>query len=191
MATYRVKGLKALKSVLKKHDKARRRQLAKAVRKTARQGAALIRKRVPVAFSELRDSIHAEGHRIVADAPHAAAVETGRRPGKMPPIAPIERWVKLRGMQALTGKAVSRLPGTSTAHAASAVGAAIKSYEKGGAVDINAPRRIAFLIARAIGRRGTKPTWYMKGALPELEEMLDRNIKEALARMMPGAHSEL
>jgi hypothetical protein len=187
MSTYHVKSFGELKALYRKHMRARERRLKQAVAKTARQGAAHVRRNVPVAFSDLRDSVHATATAVVADAPHAAAVEQGSRP-HFPPIAPIVRWVKLRGMQAQAGdRQLGRMPGTTTAAQARSVGAelerhAIASSPSGQAtaIAIDAPTRIAFMIARAIAKRGTRPHWYMRSAVPIVHQFLGANVAAAM-----------
>ncbi len=179
MTTKHVRSIAELKRVLAKDMRARQKRVERAVKKSARRGASVVRRNVPVAFSELRDSVHADGTTIVADAPHAAPVETGSRP-HFPPIEPIERWVKLRGMQGLAGSSTKRLTGTTSRGAAGAVAGMIAGMESGGAVSVDAPRQIAFLIARAISQRGTKPHHYMRGSLPAIMKILDHEVRQAL-----------
>lgn len=146
----------------------------------------MVKRRVPVAFGELRESVKPEaraagGAAIVVDAPHAAPVETGSRP-HMPPLAPLLAWVKLRAAQGLlTPRQIGRLPGRSTAAHAVTVAAALRSMERGGALDVDAPLRIARAIQRAIGDHGTKPHWYARGSLPEIRRVLGSAIRRALA----------
>jgi hypothetical protein len=65
-------------------------------------------------------------------------------------------------------------------HAANWVGARLKESESGGSLDVDAPRRVAFMIARAIAKRGTKPHRYMMRSLPEVVSILDSEIIAAL-----------
>ncbi len=148
------------------------------IRKASNALAQHLRRVVPVAFSELRDSIdpHATGVKI--NAPHAAAIEVGSRP-HFPPIEPLIAWVKLRGMQGLVDERSSgRIPGGSAAP--SAVAGMIGSMEKGGAVSVDAPRRIAFLIARSISKRGTKPHFYARDSIPTAERLLHQQMQKAV-----------
>ena len=188
MSTVRhVKGLKELGQVLRRDMKARERRVQSAIRRTAQKGAAHVRRNVPVAFSELRDSVSATGTKIVADAPHAAAVEVGSRP-HWPPLEPLIKWVKLRGMQGLASdRQLSRLPGTTTEQQARAVNAELSRFAvarsrrgRATALDIDAPRKVAFLIARAISRRGTKPHFYMRNSLAAILGILHIEIEAAL-----------
>ncbi|MGH7297810.1 MAG: hypothetical protein ACRELB_22920, partial [Polyangiaceae bacterium] len=135
---------------------------------------------------ELREAVHAEeraqGAAIVVDAPHAAPVETGSRP-HTPPLAPLVAWVKLRGAQGLLSeRQIGRLPGSTTASHARSVAAGLAAMEKGGALDVNAPVRIARAIQQVIARRGTKPHWYARVALPDLRRILGVAIRDALAK---------
>jgi hypothetical protein len=184
MKTYQVGSLRELGALVSRHQTERERRLRAAAQAAARQGVSLVKRRVPVAHGELREAVHAEEHSrgaaIVVDAPHAAPVETGSRP-HMPPLAPLVAWVKLRGAQGLLSeRQIGRLPGTTTSSHARSVASAFASMEKSGALDVEAPVRIARAIQQAIARRGTKPHWYARGALPELRQILGAAIRDAL-----------
>lgn len=62
--------------------------------------------RPAVDTGELRNSAnlhpHPDGAIVSVDAPHAAFVEYGRRPGRMPPPQPIEDWVRRKSAGDLT-----------------------------------------------------------------------------------------
>ena len=77
----------------------------------AQDGARILREVAPEDLGELRDSIVMHpgdgertkgGSRVIAtvavEAPHAAAVETGRRAGGMPPVAKLEAWAARHGL---------------------------------------------------------------------------------------------
>lgn len=113
-----------------------------AIGKTIEASVPIVQKHVPVAFGELRDSIHAEETAVVADAPHAAPAETGSMP-HMPPVEPLQEWAALKGF--------------------------------------DDPESAGWAIAIKISREGTKPTWYMRGSLPEIRDELERNIRQALS----------
>jgi hypothetical protein len=179
----KVDSFKALQNELRKDLRQKRKAVAGVVRKTARQGAAYVRRQVPVAFGTLRESVHAEKAAIVADSPNAGPAETGSRP-HTPPLAPLVAWVKLRGMQGLTGRRGSgpskRLPGTTTRGHAQSIAGQLGAMEQGGSLDINAPERIARAIQMAIRKRGTKPHWYMRSAIPEVRKILGANMERAM-----------
>jgi hypothetical protein len=186
MKTYQVGSLRDLGALLGRHQAERERRLRAAALVAARQGVSVVKRRVPVAHGELREAVHAEdrpqGAAVVVDAPHAAPVETGSRP-HMPPLAPLVAWVKLRGAQGLlSGRQIGRLPGTTTASHARSVASALGAMEKSGALDVDAPIRIARAIQQAIARRGTKPHWYARSALPDLRRILAAAIRDALAK---------
>ncbi len=169
-------GLSQLEAALKRDMRAVRRKVVQATQQTARLGAGTIAAQAPVAFGSLRESVKArntsDGARIVASAPHAAALEVGSRP-HWPPLGPLEAWVKLRGMQGLNAGATARgSPG--------AMAAAIAARGTSTSTPINAPRQIAFLIARAISVHGTKPHWYVRSALPEIRTLLNANVVQNL-----------
>lgn len=156
--------------------RARTRRIKKAIRKTARAGKRVVAENVPVAFGDLRQSLQTDDHRIFSDAPHAAAVENGSRP-HFPPLEPLIAWVKLRGMQGLRG---GKLAGRTSRPAAKAVRNMLRNQEVDGALGVDAPRAVAYAIALAISKRGTKPHRYMGDSVPGVVEILDREIVAAL-----------
>lgn len=189
MTTHHVKSITELRRGLKKEQTRLRRAAARAIRRAAVRGAALLRRNVPVAFSELRDSVRVKGHKIVVDAPHAAAVNDGSRPHR-PPIEPIIKWVKLRGMQGLTSDGrIKRLPGTTTIESAKSVARMLAAYETDafgsrghdGASPTDAPTRVAWAIANAIAKRGTKPHHFIEKTGPEVFRILDEEMARELA----------
>lgn len=159
-----------------------------ATRRAASRSVEIVAGAVPVAFKELADSVHdiptAEGAIVRADAPHAAAVENGAR-AHMPPVEPIERWVRLRGMQGLGGsrlrsarfvaKAIARLGSGKVGR-----DAAGRFVKKNTATPIDAPRQIAWAIAMNIKQHGTKPQPYMRVSLPFCVIVLDDEVVRAL-----------
>lgn len=187
--TYRCRGLRELAAKIHNDNQAREKRLKRAIIKAARQGKSyIVRFTLPIAFRELERSLRVESRggnvRIVADAPHAAPVETGSRP-HWPPLEPLVRWVKLRGMQGHEGAARGqrrRWRGTTTAEHAQAIAGALDAFAelRGGANDVDDPVHIARAIQIAISRHGTKPHWYMRQALPEIRRFLDVEIRIAL-----------
>lgn len=179
-----VKSLRELERLLPRDMAARERRIKRAVERTARRGAALVRRNVPVAFGELRDGVQAVENRIIADSPHAAAVEKGSRPHVVP-LEPLIRWVKLRGAQGLSGRSMKRLSGTTTAVHAKNIASRLRelSIEYGGVRDANSvddPVTIARAIQAAIAKHGTKPHHYMQNSIPAVMEILDEEIKAAM-----------
>lgn len=156
-----------------------------AIRKAAREGRNHIaRDTMPKAFGELINSLDVQdtqhGSRIVADAPYAGNVEVGSRP-HVPPLEPLIRWVKLRGMQGLMSSGrLQRLAGTTTAYNARSVAGQFRRMEKGGSVDVDAPEQIARAIQQAIAKHGTKPHWFARRALPGIRDALDRFMRQEL-----------
>lgn len=197
MSTVRIEG-RSIGAVIAQANKrikmdlrAKQRGAEEAVRKTARDGVKVVRDQVPVAFSELSDSIHAgsalNGAYIIADAPHAAAVENGSRP-HTPPLEPLIRWVKLRGMQGL--RSASALRKTRGASHARTVASQLRQLQsrtfsdRSGTGSVYSPVDAAETVARAIqaviAKRGTKPHAFMLKSLPELQMMLDSNVRKAM-----------
>lgn len=152
---------------MKKREKRVQRALLKVARGTKSYAEA---NTMPIAFGPLKQSgqvrATAEGATVTWDAPHAAAVEVGSRP-HVPPIEPLIRWVKLRGMQGLDKKGRTRpssKPGTTTAGHSLRVARQIHAGTTD-AVATDTPERIARAIQHAIMVGGTKPHWFARKAL--------------------------
>lgn len=71
-------------------------RLEGAIDETVEDSVGIVWGHVPFAFGELHGSVHVEGRSVVADAPHAAAVEVGSMP-HMPPVEPLVAWASMRG----------------------------------------------------------------------------------------------
>lgn len=181
--------------LVKDVDRLNRRILKGLVTAAGRGGHAVV-PRIPIAFGTMRKSVHVDateataGHvRIVVDAPEAASVEQGSRP-HVPPLGPILKWVKLRGMQGIDKKGELRSPtrnawGPTTAAAAHRIASQIRDLEKqtlftGRHVEISAVLEIARAIQRSIGKHGTKPQWPVRRSLPEIAKILDFEITAAV-----------
>jgi hypothetical protein len=89
---------------------------------------------------------------------YAKIVDTGRRPGRMPPHEPIARWVELKLFK--------------------------RTGEAGEAGEVD---RVAYLIRRKIARRGTKGTRYIQKAIMKsktgITSALNR-MSAAIARIL-------
>ena len=91
-------------------------------------------------------------------------IEYGRRPGKMPPLDVIEKWIKVKQI----------LPRPLTL--------------KSGKTVIPSVKQLSFLIARSIGKRGIQPRPFFKQSFEEvkreylakIEEAIIQDIKESL-----------
>lgn len=201
------KGMADFNRQFKRDMLKRAKQLQKAVRGAAEDGATYIRTTtIPVAFGPLRDSVHVVGRgvdaAIVIDAPHAAAVENGSRPHWAPLVALI-KWVKLRGMQGMAGRAdqgkmflgrangrmvtttkglarLDRMKGSTTKYHALSVSGQIDAASDKGVTPIDVAEQIARAIQIAIHAHGTKPHWYARRAIPFIRSRLDARIKAAL-----------
>lgn len=179
--TYTVGSMSELISLLKKHTKQREQRINAATRRAASKGRAFVKRNVPVAFGEIRESVHAEGPVIVVDAPHAAAVNNGSRP-HWAPLAPLVAWVKQRGMQGLlSDRQLGRLPGTTTKSSALGVAAMLRSHEIDGTHSpVDAAEQVARAIQRAIASKGTKPHHFIEKTLPELRRLLGEELRAAM-----------
>lgn len=105
MADYAFKSISGALNAIAKREAARDSRVKDSLRKAAAATAPIVRRNMPRAFAELEDSLHIIDllgqSQIIADAPHAAAVEKGTRP-HMPPLEPLIAWVTLRGLHGLT-----------------------------------------------------------------------------------------
>lgn len=194
MRVTKCKGMAEFRRVYRRDMRALERRLGKALRKAAQKAAAHVRRNVPVAFSELRDSVHVVGSRIIVDAPHAAAVEWGSRP-HWAPLEPLVRWVKLRGFQGLQSEGqLKRLSGTTTFEHATRVAGDLAASRRGGAVgaetswtSIDAPVEIARAIQLKIAVAGTKPQHYMAKAVPHARAFVGVEVEAALRSFREAA----
>lgn len=188
MSDYQVGSVSALVSLIKRHAKQREKKVVGAIKAAARKASAsnasALKRNIPVAFGEIRESVHVVGMSVIVDAPHAAAVNNGSRPHWMP-LAPLIAWVKLRGMQGLaTERQQGRLPGTSTKAAAQGVASMLASHEHrgpGGYSSSDAPVQVARAIQRAIAQRGTKAHHFIEKSLPGMFAVLDAEIRKAIS----------
>lgn len=172
-------SLAELRSALKRDLKGLSKKSRKAIEKTADVGRLVAYGKAPVAFGALRDSLSSQatvtGARIRASAPHAQALEVGSRP-HMPPLQPLVAWVKLRGMQGLNAAA----SGGRARGQPAFVAQEIRARGTGTSTPIAAPEDIAWMIARAIAKNGTRPHWFMRRSLPEVRSILDAYMKSFL-----------
>lgn len=166
---------------------------------TAGDGAVVCAVNAPRAFGGIASGIVGQsmgdkGARVRSTAPHSAAVEVGSRP-HFPPIEPIERWVKLRGMQGLekgsrgaAREMAKRIKRAGESYEFTEIkrgpnkGAVRRRKVRGTAID--APREVALAICRAIAARGTKPTWFMQKSVPTIVKILDAHMRSYLAKAM-------
>lgn len=51
-----------------------------------------------VLYRSLKAEVREDLNLILSMSPYAAEVDVGRKPGKMPPLAPLRRWAKIRGI---------------------------------------------------------------------------------------------
>lgn len=179
-----VKSLSELNRVIKRDMVNKMSKVRAATEKAAKNGRNVIKRAVPVAFEELKDSVHDVGPTVVVDAPHAAAVNNGSRPHWVPLDALI-KWVKLRGMQGLQNPKKLRGKGPTTVEHATRVASQLRALEvEGGSsygryLPSDAPIEIAKAIQLAIAKSGTKPHHFIESSLPEIRETLEAQITRA------------
>lgn len=205
-----VKTFTSLADAIRQIDKdvrAKQQKLKTAVKKTIRRVRPIVAGNIPVAFGELRDSLHiidaSDGSALIADAPHAAAVERGSRP-HTPPLEPLIAWATLRGMQGLSASGIVRR--SAKVHASAKTIAAslratmgregaaawrkhvsnlysVSASPRGnlGGMDVDpAVKAIAFAIQQRIKERGTRPHRFMASAVPDALRYLRWYVDMAL-----------
>lgn len=153
-------------------------ELKRAVSNTARVMEADAKKFSPIDQGRLRSSIYTEydpdglGATVGPSLPPIDIVmEMGRKPGgRMPPVSALIPWVHRHGM-------TPRIRAKNVFVAGSNVGKETAQN----AYDANV-RSIAFLIARSIARKGTRPRRYMQMAADRAELNWVRNITRAYER---------
>ena len=136
-------------------------EVKKGILETAAESARIILPDIPVAFGPLRESLHVDaiefmhGHvSVVIDAPHAAAVEIGSRP-HIPPLEPLVKWVKLRGMQALRkGGDRKKLLGKTSAYHANQIGGHIAAGKRFTSKDTAFIGRVSRAASKRVTNRG-------------------------------------
>lgn len=208
MPTRTFRSLAEANVAIKSDMRARNARMRKAVRQTTRQTRNWIaRESVPRAFGELADSLEVEdtekGSQIVSGAPHSAAVENGSRP-HTPPLAPLIRWVQLRGVQGLTDKGGVKnnrsrqgfILNPRKEHAYTVASEVRARLGKSGAAQWKHQERlrletssamvdpttiaIARAIQHAISVRGTKPHRFMMAGVPVAKNFLSGFVADAL-----------
>lgn len=185
--TVYVRGFEGLAAALARDIPLIRQKTIRGVHQAIVATAHQIAKNVPIAFGELRTSVHAvietNGGGANVDAPHAAAVEFGSRPHWVP-LEPLIRWVKLRGMQGLSARGSSRWgrgPGKTTGEHSYNVARQLSTMVgSDGAMSIDAPEQIAKAIQLSIAKKGTKPHWYVRQSVPAAMRILHREVSRAL-----------
>jgi len=185
VAEFKFKSLAAALRKISRDHESRERRLDDARRRAADRGAQYVRRHMPVAFGELRDSVHTGPfHTIIADAPHAASVERGSRP-HWPPLAPLIDWVNLRGMQGIDTRGRvnphRRLTGSTTRHHAARIAGELHAMAAAaGGQQVEDAARIARGIQRSIAAHGTRPHWFMRSSIPRVREILAEEVRRAL-----------
>jgi len=125
-----------------------------------------------IATGQLRDSgvVERGDNYIDVDfkAEHASAVEFGRRAGSTPPVGDmvkgLQAWVMKKGLADTFTDSGNRRARNNN------------FYER--------VRSIAFLIARSIGKKGTKPKPYLYPALRKNEPYIRRSVEEAIKKVL-------
>ncbi len=185
-----INGIKNLYKALERNQKNIIKAVDKAKWNTAQKAVRPIKKRVPVAFGELRDSVQAfergdSGNPTTSvTAPHAGSVEIGSPP-HTPNFERLVAWVKLRGMQDMRGG--PRKLGPTGALKIASVRKMFGSHVIAGAggkfSPVDAPEQIARAISKGIEKHGTKPHWYVRESLPEIQVILGEEIRKGLSKV--------
>lgn len=165
----------ALQADLRKLGKGIERDLHKAAMIAARRGQAAVMQASPRVSGTLAKSWRAKrmpwGALIFSVSRHAPVVEFGRRPGQRPPpVEPILEWVKRKhigGIEMRRRRSRGRRRRKLTREQAT----------------------LAFLIARSIGRKGTKGQYVLRSVLPQVASFYWRQTQHLIDRRMKSAAS--
>lgn len=112
-----------------------------------------------------------DGAVVYNDSPHAIFVELGRRRDRRPPpIGVIARW--------LIQKRIVRLPKVKSSLTPSGQARAAKRRRS----RLAAARSMAYVIARAIGKRGITGRHILRGVVIDMRHELQANVNTELAR---------
>lgn len=154
-----------------------------------------------------------DGAIVGNSAAHAYFVERGRRPGKGPPIAPIEEWIKLKKVMPVKPPRESRQASQKYAYGRGVTGDVLAGQSRGKGGKYAAAQRVrlqkiakqrerfhrsdtargyrhrmairamAMNISRKIARRGTKARFILGKMLQPLGRRFHRDIKRELAKI--------
>lgn len=182
MIRYQVKGVgidEAIQS-LQGYPAARVKHMTRAMEQSVKAVEAAVKPLVPVGVSgRLRASIGsgvlAAGSQILgrvgsslADEEYPAVMEFGRKPGKMPPVEALFRWVHLKHITGTYSIKTRRRRGSATSQA-------------------DQDRQAAWMIARAIGRKGIKGRHYLERgfeqAKPQVEAFHARAVVDLVEEL--------
>lgn len=134
-------------------------------------------RKMPVDTGFYRQSWKAErlpggGAILFSDAPYAAVIEHGRRVGQRPPpVNVIAAWVRRKMGRRLKREIRRRYAGQRLA-----------AGDREAAIEREI-QSTAFVIARAIGRRGLPPQWVMARALPSVRRLFQESVQRRLAQI--------
>jgi hypothetical protein len=185
--------MKAIGSVLQRHQKAQRLAIVQGLRSGARLGRTILVARTPkdigMAKAAWKTFYHGDTGVIATvenSSPYIGVLNAGARPHAVSKEGQeaIFQWV-LRNM---------RLVGTrSTGYAAvhgndlhEGQGRKKLQSQPGGEA---LARQIAFLICRKIRLRGQAPTWFARNALPDLNRAARGEVERCMAEIKPGGQS--
>lgn len=152
-------------------------EFAQAVENSTLEAERQIVQRTPANRSRLRNAIATRQERTedtvrgiveVAGLPYAIPVEMGRLPGKMPPVDAIQRWVHDKGLGGRT-RTVKR-----------GKNAGQEVLVRGGA---KVERQIAWAIALAIKKRGTRGAHMFRDGADASRPFIRREFEGAMVRV--------
>lgn len=130
---------------------------------------------------------------IIANASeHAIFVERGRRPGRMPPVMAILKWLIAKGLVTMKAPSRREIAGLGGAMPVGEVSGAkqrarmrIIRRKRAPGLKAQAGMRFALAVARAIGRRGTPGRFIMKGVAGDVSVFVKRELRK-MARALAG-----
>lgn len=117
-----------------------------------------------------------------------AVMEMGRRPGgRMPPIDPIFQWVHRKGLATrfLMGRRRQLSLERTMARKVSRGGAKLSRGKK--AIQRDVELDLAFAIQRSIAKKGIRPRWFIRRALPGIRRDAPGLVLAGIARALGTA----
>lgn len=130
-----------------------------------------------------------DGAEVLNDAPHAAVIEWGRRPGKRPPLEPLMEWVRRKFAGQLRAehrfvKAIGLgLVGSGRDRASSQKrGQVRRAVGRQGDYVEQQIRAIALKIQARIGVRGQAPKFVLQGQIIHIGQDLQEAVVRAMRR---------
>lgn len=172
---FEVQGLREAIDKLSGYDEFSTRRLTQAMQQSVTLLESSIKPLTPVFRGRLRGSIGSEVRGVgsdiegrvgstLKDEEYPAVMEFGRRPGTMPPIDPLVRWVRLKRLSGVYNAKTKRRMG-------------------GRATQDQQDRATAFVIARSIARKGIVGKRFMQRGYETSQVRIARYFSDAVTAL--------